>query len=530
MNRDGILADMEGVHESRRSGFWQWTLAAVLVAAVFVSVIWLVEFVDSERGHDYFHQHQTQIKIVIIAVGVVSGIVFAALVLSIYGSRERAERLSGRLTGELEAVARALARKNEELEQRVTERTAELSRKATEAGQSRSALLNVLEDLTKAKRELESARAYDRALMRSMADGVIAVDRGGTITLMNAAAEHILGIKAQDAIGKEITTIVVKVDDQGIPIPREQRLHVQVMEKGKPDLVFHDDRHSYVRTAGSSFPVAEDVAPIVEDDRIIGSISSFRDITEQRQIERTKDEFVSLASHELRTPLTGIGWYAELLQDEKNGKLTPTQREYLKEILESNRRMSSLVDSLLNVSRLELDTFSVEPEVVHVAVLMKDVLGGYIAPIEEKRLNVLEEYDPFVGDMVLDPRLLTIIAQNLISNAVKYTPVEGTVTIRLRPERDSVVLEVSDTGIGIPSDARKNIFKKLFRADNARLLDPEGSGLGLYMVHTLIEHIGGDISFVSEPEKGTTFTVRLPRTGMVPQKGQQQLIIGSARF
>ena len=508
---------------------WRWVIAAVLLVSFLALTVWVAYFLGTDSGHDFFHNRQVSLQISVYVVGLVAGIGLAVLVFSLYGSRHRAERLASRLTQELEAVARALAKKNIELEQRVRERTAEVSLKAKEAEQSRAALLNVLEDLTTAKRDVEQARAYDRALMRSMADGVIAVDRRGTITLLNAAAERILRIKAHDAIGKEISSIVVKVDERGAPIPHEERLHVRVMEQGKPDLIFHDDRHSYIRTDGTTFPVAEDVAPIIENNRIIGSISSFRDITEQRQIEQTKDEFVSLASHELRTPLTGIGWYAELLQDEKNGKLTPTQRQYLDEILESNRRMSALVDSLLNVSRLELGTFSIEPETVNLAELIKEVIGGYVAPIEEKHLVIREEYDPSIGDVMFDPRLMTIIAQNVISNAVKYTPPNGTVTVRLHAVREMISLDIADTGIGIPPEAQKNIFKKLYRADNARLLDPEGSGLGLYMVRTLLGHIGGTISFISTPGKGTTFTVRLPRAGMTQQKGKQQLIIGNVR-
>jgi signal transduction histidine kinase len=287
--------------------------------------------------------------------------------------------------------------------------------------------------------------------------------------------------------------------------------------------VCSSDLHFYRRKNGELFPVSVDSSPIILNGKSVGAIVVFRDITQEKQIERAKSEFVSLASHQLRTPLTSIGWYSELLMGAEAGPMTEEQREYTKEIYAANKRMIQLVEALLNVSRIELGTFSIEPTEVDLMTIAHETVDDMAAPIARKNLHIDQDYEPQSINMIVDSNLMRIILQNLFSNAVKYTPPNGTVKCKIRIVGDKVVISVTDSGIGIPKEVQSKIFDKMYRADNARIADPDGNGLGLYLVKSIIDNSGGIISFVSEEGKGSTFSVSFPKTGMISRSGQRKL-------
>jgi signal transduction histidine kinase len=227
-------------------------------------------------------------------------------------------------------------------------------------------------------------------------------------------------------------------------------------------------------------------------------------------IDKAKTEFVSLASHQLRTPLTSIGWYAEMLLAEDAGSINDEQKNYLNEIYKGNQRMVELVNSLLNVSRIDLGTFAIDPEAVNLEMLAQSVAQEQRPQTVAKKITLTLELAQSLPTMNADPKLLRIILQNLLSNAIKYTPDEGNVTLRINSKDKKVFIEVADTGYGVPDDQKDKIFTKLFRADNVREKDTEGTGLGLYLVKAIVEETGGSVWFESEQNKGTTFFVTLP--------------------
>jgi PAS domain S-box-containing protein len=244
------------------------------------------------------------------------------------------------------------------------------------------------------------------------------------------------------------------------------------------------------------------------DFKDVGLATVF-DITEQKQLDRAKTEFVSLASHQLRTPVSTIKWYTEMLLSGSLGEFTPKQKEYIEIINKVDENMIDLIDALLNVSRIEIGTLKVDLKTTNVIEITESVLVELSSQIKEKGLKIDKQYGDNLKDMETDPKLIRMVIQNLISNAVKYTPVEGTVTINFKDSFGEKIITISDTGVGIPEVEQDKIFTKLFRATNVRsLLGSQGTGLGLYLVKSIVKTMGGSISFASEENKGAAFTVK----------------------
>lgn len=278
---------------------------------------------------------------------------------------------------------------------------------------------------------------------------------------------------------------------------------------------------SNIRKGGESYIAEAHISPILDETgkNVEFYLGVEKDITLLKEVDKSKTEFVSLASHQLRTPLSAVNWYAELLLDENTGTLNDDQKSYINEITSGNQRMVALVNSLLNISRLELGTFEITPKNINPLDIASDVLKELEQQIKQNNLKVIDESPKATSKYSADPELLRIVLQNLLSNAVKYTPAKGVIKYSVGISGDKFMIIVTDTGRGIPSHQKDNIFTKLFRADNVRELDIEGTGLGLYVVKSIVEQSGGSISFTSQLNKGTTFTISLPKQGMLKKKG-----------
>lgn len=379
--------------------------------------------------------------------------------------------------------------------------------------------------LERANVEIKKEKVKSDALLASIGDGLLATDKEGRIILMNAQAAAMLGKDIAECIGKQFVDVFpVEENEREEIIPIETRPTFRTLVEGKKITAVS----YFIRPDGSKFPAAVTSSPIVLDGSILGAIVVFRDVTKEREIDKAKTEFVSLASHQLRTPLSAIRWYSEILVSEKLGSLNDDQRTYLKEVYQSNRRMIDLVNSLLNVSRIDLGSFAVEPKETDIIELCESVLMELSVKTVEKKQVIEKSYEKDFPKMNVDPKLMRIIFQNLLSNAVKYTPEDGRVTVSIAhsPENPEMMrIAVEDTGIGIPKDAQDRIFTKLFRADNARGMETEGTGLGLYIVKAIVEKAEGKVWFSAEEESagGTTFFVELPLSGMKRVTGAKDL-------
>ena len=380
-------------------------------------------------------------------------------------------------------------------------------------------LVRINHKLSEAGKTQGQVIAKAGAILRSIGEGLIVFDSAGNIETANPIAEKLLGFSEAQLISGNYKDLIKVTDYNGNVLEPEQRPLSRVIATKKPvsTTVY------YSRKNGTTLPVQVSIAPIIRDGAFDGAIEVFRDIYREREIDKSKTEFVSLASHQLRTPLSTVSWYAEMLLAGDAGKLTKEQVRYVDEIYQSNRRMTELVGSLLNVSRIELGTFSVEPEPTDIVKLAQGTVKDLEPQIFARKINFQEQYDPDIPVINVDPKLMRMVIENLSSNAIKYTPEKGSVTLRLKHRGDATEIIVEDNGLGIPRDQQDEIFSKLFRADNVKAHDTEGTGLGLYLVKSIVDYSGGKIRFKSEENKGTTFYVSMPDGGMKHKLGTKKL-------
>ena len=379
---------------------------------------------------------------------------------------------------------------------------------------AQKATINILEDTEESKNKAEELSF----IIHDAYESITSQSLEGIILSWNHGAENLYGYLSEEMVGNSVNIIIPEEKDEEInyiknAIITETKIeHFQTIRKRKD---------------GSLVDVSISASPIKNSsNKLIGISVVTLNITKEKEVDKAKTEFVSLASHQLRTPLSAINWYTEMLLDGDAGAINDEQKKYLEEIAIGNKRMVDLVDDLLNVSRLDMGTFVLETKSINILELLKSVLGEIKSQILEKKLSIEELYGQDIPLFTADEKLMRMIFQNLLSNAVKYTPPLGLVKISLLKlnkgenfgekiiDKESLAFSVSDSGIGIPSNQQDKIFQKLFRADNAKESETEGTGLGLYVIKSIIDLSGGLIWFKSEENKETTFWVVFPIDGM----------------
>ena len=368
---------------------------------------------------------------------------------------------------------------------------------------------------------LEKKLAVREAMISSVGDGLVATDRDGKILLMNSAAEKMLLQKAKEVIGKNYVETVPAADKEGRIIPGEKRPLHAVLKQGK-SFTNHSANY-YVRKNGSKFPAAITTSPIKYQNSIIGAIITFRDITHEKEVDRMKTEFISLASHQLRTPLSAISWLVEILQNGDAGKLNSKQMELLGDIYQSTKRMIQLVGDLLNISRMETGRIIIDPKPTHLGQLLEEILKDLKPKINSKKQKLVISYHPDLSEINIDPNLIRAVFLNLLSNAIKFTPENGEITVIISRKGKDIISQITDTGWGIPKNEQSKIFQKFYRGSNIVKKVVEGTGLGLYLVKSIIEASRGKIWFKSEKNKGATFWFSLPIGGILPKQGDVTL-------
>jgi PAS domain S-box-containing protein len=397
----------------------------------------------------------------------------------------------------------------------------ELKERALKLKESQDAILNILEDVEEEKKHSERlAKDLEKfkLAVENTSNHIVITDADGITLYANHAVEKITGFKVKEILGKKAGN---------------KDLWGGLMEKDiyeKMWKIIKTEKKNFIgeinnrRKNGEDYIALANISPILDDK---GEVTFFvgieRDITEEKEVDKAKTEFVSLASHQLRTPLSAINWYTEMLLAGDAGKLNPEQKRFLKEVYTGNQRMVNLVNALLNVSRIELGTLAIDPKPIIFSQIADSVLVELKKQITEKKMEVETKYDKSIPKINADPSIVRIIFQNLLTNAVKYTKEKGKISISLEKDKENILIKIADNGYGIPDYQQDHIFEKMFRADNVREKETEGTGLGLYLVKAIVDDSKGKIWFKSKENKGTNFFITLPLSGMKKKEGSKTL-------
>lgn len=230
-----------------------------------------------------------------------------------------------------------------------------------------------------------------------------------------------------------------------------------------------------------------------------------------QELDSIKSEFVSIAAHQLRTPLTGIRWSYLAMLEETDGALAPKQREVAEDGLHTTMRAIELINDLLDVARIEEGRFGFTMTRQSVVPIAERIYANFLKTTEDKGIRLLLEANgPATPPCLIDAEKISVLLDNIVDNAVKYTPPGGTILLRVSHEGAFIRISVKDTGIGIPTEQQKRVFTKFFRGDNAQLFQTSGTGLGLYVAKNIAERHNGTLVFESAKGQGTTFTLTLP--------------------
>lgn len=228
------------------------------------------------------------------------------------------------------------------------------------------------------------------------------------------------------------------------------------------------------------------------------------------EANRMKSEFIGIVSHQLRSPLTNLKWAVELLMSGEVGKIEEKQLEYFKILKENCSRMGELVSDLLTVLGIEQRKLALNKKEISLAEIARDLIVGFKPWTLASNIKVEVEEEANLPQVMADPSQIKLVIENLLDNAIRYIKGSGEVKIKIFKKEKNLFFEIKDSGIGIPREDQKYIFQKFFRSGNAMKFQTKGSGLGLFIVKSIVEKSGGKIEFESEEGKGTTFRFTLP--------------------
>lgn len=370
---------------------------------------------------------------------------------------------------------------------------------------SKEELANLVNELEEQQKLLELEKAKTNAIIDSIPHGLLVASKDGNIFLVNKELENILGLALDGILGKFIYNILpdIHLNKELVKRDNEDSFNINATHR-------YTNFFNYKSIDQKKNMILENTSnPIMLNGDILGSVFILRDTTQERATERAQKEFVSLASHQLRTPITSIKWNSEIILS--NNDIAEEVKLAASDIYKEGTRMEKLVNSLLNLSRIDLGKIKFNTQEIYLDKYIQDLVKTLSSEIDSKNL-VLDIDILFKNPIKNDPIYLDIILTNILYNAIKYTNVNGAIKFKadIMEDKEKVIITISDTGIGIPQSQQSQIFSRLFRADNAKNCQPDGNGLGLYVVKNLIELMNGSVWFESQENKGTTFFIELP--------------------
>ena len=366
-------------------------------------------------------------------------------------------------------------------------------------------------------RTLQREKVKLEALLSSLGEGVIAMDLKGNILIFNEQAEKMFGKSFKSCFGKVFTHLFTLHNEKGERVlMNNYPISTSVMTQ-KPIVT----KLHFLRKGISPLPLSTTMAPVIFQNKIIGIIGTFRDITQEEKVDQAKSEFVSLASHQLQTPLTAIRWFLEILTHKE--KLTKRQMEYVKKASVSNQRMIKLVEDFLNVSRLETGRISIYPKTGDFVSFIRGLVEEANVIARKRKQKILFESSDKKIEGFFDSNLMSQVILNLLSNSIHYTPEGKVITVKLLKKHKNLHIEVADEGVGISPEDQKRLFTKFFRTKASSNISTSGSGLGLYIIKKILDTYNGKIKCTSKVGKGTVFVVTIPLKAE-GVKGEKQLL------
>lgn len=390
---------------------------------------------------------------------------------------------------------------------------------------------------------LHDEKAKSEIILNSIDDGVLLIDTNHAIQLFNKGAEKITGWNQKDAIGLDYKSVIKLVNDKNEPYTAEQDPLEQIFNEIAP---IRDNSANLKTSSDKTVAISMSVSPLISDtNEVTGAVAVFRDVTNERQEERQRAEFISTASHEMRTPVAAIEGYLALAMNDRVCHIDSKAKEYLDKAHASTQHLGKLFQDLLTSAKAEDGRLQNHPVVVEMGELLQQLTEDMRFTAEKKGLGV----DFLIGantedalssshtssgvKMVrplyfvhVDPERIREVIVNLFDNAIKYTEV-GKITITLAGDNDVVQVRVQDTGHGIPAEDIPHLFEKFYRVDNSATRTIGGTGLGLFICRKIVELYNGRIWVGSEFGKGSTFYINIPR--LSSEKAQELQIKEAAQ-
>ena len=349
--------------------------------------------------------------------------------------------------------------------------------------------------LTQENLEQESKRLH--SILSYMTDGVLATNRRGKITMINDMAKKQLGVQKEEVINKSILELL-KIED-------EYELRDLITQIPELMIDSQDGNGEYLSLRVRFALIRR------ESGFISGLVAVLHDTTEQEKEERERRLFVSNVSHELRTPLTSVKSYLEALDE---GALSePVAPDFIKVSLDETNRMMRMVTDLLHLSRIDNATSHLDVEMINFTAFITFILNRFDkmrGPDEEKKYDLVRDYPITSVWIEIDTDKMTQVIDNILNNAIKYSPDGGKITVTMKTTDDQMILSISDQGLGIPKQDLPRIFDRFYRVDRARSRAQGGTGLGLAIAKEIVKQHEGFIWAKSEYGKGSTFTIVLP--------------------
>ena len=361
------------------------------------------------------------------------------------------------------------------------------------------ATIGVARDISERKqseKELFQSRERLNIILHSIGNGVVVIDSKNNVIIYNEKAKELLNLDDPMPPLPPLNDLLIHCDSQGNNLM--ESLHENNINN--LELIVTEPRHRILYVTGNAF---EDV-----DGKSAGKVFILRDVTQEKEIDRMKTDFVSSVSHELRTPLTSIMGFSNTIL-RKNNMPEEMKKEFIEIIFNESKRLARLIEDVLSISKIEAGKITYELKALQLQEVIEDALLIYKTQAEDKQINLTYEKEDDIPEIFGDRDSMSQIIVNLVSNAIKFSPNNGNIYLRLKKQNKEIVLEVEDNGMGIPAGEQDKIFNKFYRIHRPGT-QIQGTGLGLSIVKEIVEKHNGHIELISEENKGSLFRIYLP--------------------